>query len=61
VFLTTLSASVVALALVADASGFDDQFTILALALFPIVLFLDIATHVRIVQIMLEDVYLAEQ
>ena len=58
VFLTTLSASAVALALVADASGFDDQFAVFALVLFPIVLFLGIATHVRIVQITLEDVYL---
>jgi len=58
VFLTTLSASAVALALVADASGFDNQFAIFALVLFPIVLFLGIATHVRIVQITLEDVYL---
>jgi hypothetical protein len=46
------------LALVADASGFDDQFAIFALVLFPIVLFLGVATHVRIVQIALEDVYL---
>jgi hypothetical protein len=58
VFLTTLSASAVALALVADASGFGDQFTIFALVLFPIVLFLGVATHVRIVQLNLEDVYL---
>ena len=58
VFLTTLSASAVALALVADASGFDNQFAIFALVLLPIVLFLGIATHVRVVQITLEDVYL---
>jgi hypothetical protein len=58
VFLTTLSASAVALALVADASGFGDQFAVFALVLFPIVLFLGIATHVRLVQISLEDVYL---
>ena len=58
VFLTTLSASAVALALVADASGFDGQFTVFALVLFPIVLFLGIATHARLVQINLEDVFL---
>jgi hypothetical protein len=58
VFLTTLSASAVALALVADASGFDDDFKIFALVLFPIVLFLGIATYVRLVQINLEDIYL---
>jgi hypothetical protein len=58
VFLNTLSASAVALALVADASGFDDQFKIFALILFPIVLFLGLATYVRVVQINLEDIYL---
>ena len=58
VFLTTLSASVVALAFVADASGFDTEFKIFALVLFPIVLFLGIATYVRLVQINLEDIYL---
>lgn len=58
VFLTTLSASAVALALVADASGFDSQFKIFSLVLFPIVLFLGIATYIRLVQINLEDIYL---
>lgn len=57
-FLTTLSASAVALALVADASGFGGQFAVFALVLFPIVLFLGIATHARLVQISLEDVHL---
>jgi hypothetical protein len=46
------------LALVADASGFDDEFRIFALVLFPIVLFLGLATYVRIVQINHEDIYL---
>jgi hypothetical protein len=58
VFLNTLSASAVALALVADASGFGDEFKIFALVLFPIVLFLGLATYVRVVQINLEDIYL---
>jgi hypothetical protein len=58
VFLTTLSASAVALALVADASGFDNEFQIFSLVLLPIVLFLGIATYVRLVQINLEDIYL---
>jgi hypothetical protein len=58
VFLTTLSAAAVALALVADASGFDSQFKIFALVLFPIVLFLGVATYVRLVQINIEDIYL---
>jgi hypothetical protein len=58
VFLTTLSASAVALALVADAAGFDNEFKIFALVLFPIVLFLGVATYVRLVQINLEDICL---
>jgi hypothetical protein len=58
VFLTTLSASAVALALVADASGFGSGFNIFALVLFPIVLFLGIATYLRLVQVNLEDIYL---
>lgn len=58
VFLTTLSASAVALALVADASGFADEFKIFSLVLFPIVLFLGVATYIRLVQINLEDIYL---
>jgi len=57
VFLNTLSASAVALALVADASGFDDRFKIFALVLFPIVLYLGLATYARIVRINLEDSY----
>lgn len=58
VFLTTLSASAVALALVADASGFGNDFKNFALVLFPIVLFLGVATYLRLVQINLEDIYL---
>lgn len=58
VFLNVLSASVVALALVADATGFDESFQAFALVLFPIVLFLGIATYVRLVQINAEDLYL---
>jgi hypothetical protein len=57
VFLNTLSASVVALALVADATGFDDSFFGFALVLFPIVLFLGVATYVKLVQINTDDIY----
>lgn len=58
VFLTTLSASAVALALVADASGFGSTFKIFASVLFPIVLFLGIGTYLRVMQINLEDLHL---
>ena len=55
VFLTTLSASIIALALLADATGFGQQTTSLALVLFPIVFLLGIAAYVRLVQINTEE------
>jgi len=54
-FLTVLSASIIALALLADATGFGPQTTTLALVLLPIVLLLGIATYVRLVQINTEE------
>ena len=54
-FLNVLSASVVARALVADATGFDESFNAFALVLFPIVLFLGVTTYVRLVQINSDD------
>jgi hypothetical protein len=56
VFLNVLSASVIALALVADATGFDESFNAFALVLFPIVLFLGVTTYVRLIQINSDDV-----
>jgi hypothetical protein len=55
VFLTVLSASIIALALLADATGFGPQTTTLALVLLPVVLLLGIATYVRLVQINNEE------
>jgi hypothetical protein len=55
VFLTVLSASIIALALLADATGFGPQTTTLALILLPVVLLLGIATYVRLVQINSEE------
>jgi hypothetical protein len=57
-FLNTLSASAVALALAADASGFGRSFRLFALVLFPIVLFLGVATYLRLCQVNLDDLYL---
>ena len=51
VFLTVLSAAIVALALVANATGFGQRTTTLALVMLPVVLLLGIATFVRLVQI----------
>jgi hypothetical protein len=59
VFLTVLSASIVALALLANATGFGPQTTTLALVLLPVVLLLGIAAYVRLVQINTEEVRLA--
>src|SRR5919198_1994703 len=55
VFLTVLSASIVALALLADATGFGPHTTTVALVLLPVVLLLGVATYVRLVQINSEE------
>jgi hypothetical protein len=55
VFLTVLSATIIALALLADATGFGRETTTLALVLLPVVLLLGVATYVRQVQINNEE------
>ena len=55
VFLTVLSASIIALALLADATGFGSQTTTLALVLLPMVFLVGIATYARLVQINTEE------
>jgi hypothetical protein len=55
-FLAVLSGAVLALALVAQARGFDDGFTRFALLILPVVLFVGIATFMRLVSINHEDV-----
>jgi hypothetical protein len=47
-FLATLSGAIVALALVAQASAFGDGFTLFALVILPIVLFIGVATYLRL-------------
>jgi hypothetical protein len=47
-FLSTLSGAMVALALVAQATQFGDGFALFALAILPIVLFVGVATFVRL-------------
>jgi hypothetical protein len=56
VFLTVLSAAIVALALLADATGFGRRTTAVALVLLPVVFLLGLATYGRLVQINSEDV-----
>jgi hypothetical protein len=55
VFLTVLSASMIALALLVDATGFGPHAIIAALVLLSLVLLLGIATYVRLVQINTEE------
>src|SRR5688500_8405308 len=51
VFLTVLSASIIALALLADATGFGSQTTTVALVLLPVVFLLGLAAYARLVLI----------
>lgn len=55
-FLTLLTGTVVALALVAQATAFGQGFLVFALLLLPVVLFVGCATFVRLGEINAEDV-----
>jgi len=55
VFLTVLSASIIALALLADATGFGAETTTMALVVLPVVFLLGIAAYARLVQINAEE------
>jgi hypothetical protein len=55
VFLTVLSASIISIALLADATGFGPQTTILALVLLPVVFVLGLLAYARLVQINVEE------
>lgn len=55
VFLSVLSAAIITLALLANAAG-GSHTTALALVLLPVVLFLGVATHIRVVQINTEEI-----
>jgi hypothetical protein len=54
-FLSALSGGIVALALASQAMGFGSGFIIFALLLLPVLLFLGLATFVRLVDINNED------
>src|SRR5256885_3214427 len=47
-FLTTLSGAIVALGLVGGATGFGEAFTVFALVILPVVLFIGVATWIRL-------------
>ena len=55
-FLSVLSGAVIALALVAQASGFDEGFTVFAIPLLSVVVFVGVATVVRLHMINNEDI-----
>jgi hypothetical protein len=57
-FLTILSATVVALSLVVQATGFDHNFRIVALLVLPLVLFVGVETFVRLLEADIEDAWL---
>ena len=57
-FLTTLSAAAVAIALVAQASDFDENFTIFSLLVLPVVLLLGVGTVIRLNAALEEDFWL---
>jgi hypothetical protein len=54
-FLTLLSGATVALALVAQASAFGEGFAVFALLILPVVLFVGVATFIRLLEINNED------
>lgn len=50
-----MSAAIVALGLVAQATEFDDGFHMFALLVLPVALFIGVATYVRVIDARLED------
>ena len=54
-FLTLLSGAIVALALVAQATSFGEGFALFAVMILPVVLFIGLATYVRLLEINNED------
>ena len=56
-YLTVVSAATVALALMAQATNFDNTFRLFALLVLPVVLFIGFVTHVRISDARGEDVW----
>jgi len=58
IFLTVVSAAVVALALVGQATDFGDRFYLFALLVLPVALFIGIVTFIRLIDAWLEDFWL---
>jgi len=58
IFLTVVSATVVALALVARATEFGDGFSAFALLVLPVALFLGVTTQIRLIEAWIDDFWL---
>jgi hypothetical protein len=58
IFLTVLSAIVVALSLVAQGTGLGQTFRVFALLVLPIALLIGLGTYIRLVEADIEDVWL---
>ena len=58
IFLTVVSAAVVALALAAEATEFGDRFYMFALLVLPVALLTGVATYIRLVDARIEDFWL---
>lgn len=59
-FMTVLSASIVSMALVAQAMGFDDSFLLFASLVLAVTLLLGIATMIRLADALQEDIWLLQ-
>ncbi|TDO33941.1 hypothetical protein EV643_12939 [Kribbella sp. VKM Ac-2527] len=57
-YLTVLSATVVALSLVANATGFGPDFRTFALLVLPVVLLIGLGTYFRLIEAEIEDAWL---
>ncbi len=58
IFLTVVSAVVVALALIAQLTKFGAAFYLFALLVLPVALFIGVATYIRLIDARLEDFWL---
>jgi hypothetical protein len=57
-FLTVVSATVVALSLVAQATGFGEDFQVFALLVLPITVLVGLGTYFRLIEADIEDAWL---
>ena len=58
IFLTVVSAAVVALALAAEATEFGERFYVFALLVLPVAFFIGVGTYIRLVDARIEDYWL---